>query len=581
VYFTGAADAAAAGAEDDERRERDRPAAAAAGVDIAALPTADHLLAVATRRPGAGGSAAEAAEPFVTLLEQLRRKKPHRALLTLEDAEAVLHAARSTRAPAHLNDVYDGQLWRDMQHWRPASADGIHDDWLPRDMRRPPAADSPAVDSAVPMEVDEECESERPDTEADEVSQAGTTSTVQRQRELAEVTAQQQRSDARASAEQARYARAAAEQAREEWPYTGALLAAPHTLALQLFVDWYQKHDQGHHSVGLIWACVLNLPREERYELHNMLLVGVLPGPQESSHTQLQGALQVLTAELRQLWVEGLEVRQVRHRVFLFSVVCDTPAMRAVCGLGRESSVHGCPYCDGPFATRPGKSSHRDWRPSATFKADGSNELRHPPHTHGTRMGNALAWVAAHQYLPIEAWLQRKTSDKNWRADSVADYLNANVFKQSAAGASRGAHPEGAEAAPPPRAGGVPVSRQRDVVGARGGAPVNHPSPVHMLTRFSVLLSVCIRAPAGCCCCCCCCCLSPLEEHSLVGAAGPAAPGPHARRADRRDAQRAARPVQARHVRPLGPPRRAESRAPTPAAGASSRTGAASAGRRP
>jgi hypothetical protein len=305
-------------------------------------------------------------------------------------------------APAaadELNDVYDGQLWHDMQFWRPTRGNVLHSGWLTHD-------------------------EDLPD---DDVDSRTVTSSLQQRRE------EQQKQHNQAQQQAA--AAAAAEEARHQFRYDGRLLAAPGTIALQLFVDWYQKHSQGHHSVGLIWACVLNLPREERYELHNMILVGVLPGPHETSYAQLQGALQILTAELRQLWLEGLEVNGVLHRVFLFSVVCDTPAMRAVCGVGALAAKYGCPYCDGPFESRVGRDGkrqpHRDWRPSQTFAYPHatSGTLRHSPLTHAQRVANAMVWVDAHEQKAVEAWLGRRhTHNRAWTATTMEDYLDAQVF---------------------------------------------------------------------------------------------------------------------------------------------------------
>jgi len=417
--------ARAAPADDDfeERKESDLGAAAAAAAPMAVnpadgMPSAEALLRAARRKPDSGGSAAESVEPFISLVSALRRKCRPPAQPSLEEAQRVLQEHLHThqvRSNTQLNDVYDGQLWRDMQYWRPnsESAGGIHNDWLPDDMRRAYKSPVRPPESVDPELLGHDIDCERPDSdvEADEASLAESSSTVRQQWEDRLRAARQHEEKAwQARVEQD----AAKEESRRQWPYTGALLAQPHTLALQLFVDWYQKHDQGHHSVGLIWACVLNLPREERYELHNMLLVGVLPGPQESSYAQVQGALKVLTAELQQLWVEGLQVGSVRHRVFLFSVVCDTPAMRSVCGLGRESAVYGCPYCDGSFPRRPG-GTHRDWRPSVTMR-DG--QLMHPPHTHATRRRNAMEWLRGHKHMTGAAWAP----------DTLEKFLTKHVF---------------------------------------------------------------------------------------------------------------------------------------------------------
>jgi hypothetical protein len=323
--------------------------------------------------------------------EQWRLKAPPAELEIVED-ESVSSV---------LNDVYDGRLWRDMQEWYPK--DGEHKAWYDPHPPSEDTASESAGDGASNEPEEEEKTSEAEQLEREDITR---------------------------------------------FRYNGKLLAAPGTIALQLFVDWYQKHEQGHHSVGLIWACVLNLPREERYDLHNMMLVGVLPGPEETSNAQLQGALKILTEELQVLWNEGVKVVRaggkpedgMRHRVFLFNVVCDTPAMRATCGFGRESSLHGCPYCDGAFVARS-RGSHRDWRPSCTF--DPSNkQLRHAPMTHTKRLANASKWLAAVQYDHIHAWLSSKRTPENrrWRHDTVAQYLKDKVFSkagESGSGSSR------------------------------------------------------------------------------------------------------------------------------------------------
>jgi hypothetical protein len=144
-------------------------------------------------------------------------------------------------------------------------------------------------------------------------------------------------------------------------------LAAPGTLALALNIDWYQPFEGGAHSQGLIWMSIQNLPRAERFLEENMILIGVLPGPKETSRTQLQGALAPLRDELLELF-RGVPLqagdRRAVVRAFLFMVVCDIPAARMTCGFAREASAYGCPYCHGRQTKRCGGSAHNDWRHS-------------------------------------------------------------------------------------------------------------------------------------------------------------------------------------------------------------------------
>jgi hypothetical protein len=149
---------------EEERKESDRPAAAAQPAPVAAgaMPTAQHLLTAARRVDGAGSSARESAEPFISLVESLRKLQPDRQRLTLHDAEQVLAAASASRnaqmpATVELTMVYDGQLWKDLHYWRPAPDAQLHSDWLPHDMRPPsqPHSEPPDDDDDTDASVAE------------------------------------------------------------------------------------------------------------------------------------------------------------------------------------------------------------------------------------------------------------------------------------------------------------------------------------------------------------------------------------------------------------------------------------------
>lgn len=61
----------------------------------------------------------------------------------------------------------------------------------------------------------------------------------------------------------------------------GNFLRSPHSLLLALNVDWFEPFERGVYAVGAIYLTILNLPRNIRYKLENIILVGVLPGPKE------------------------------------------------------------------------------------------------------------------------------------------------------------------------------------------------------------------------------------------------------------------------------------------------------------
>jgi len=271
------------------------------------------------------------------------------------------HADPLPAAAAEMSDVFDGQLWRDMHYWPPLERQhqSVPGWWDPHWQQRrggAPLPDAPAAAAA-----------------------AGA-----------------------ADAEASSYASS----------YDGRLLAAPGTIALQLFVDWYQKHKQGHHSVGLIWACVLNLPREERYELHNMMLVGLLPGPRSTSRQQLQGVLQVVRDELIGLFHHPLQLRGRSHRVYLHMLVGDLQAVRPAMGFLTATANYGCTMCDANFS-RP---NHGQQQETAEQGKEASASQDPPAHV---ARGQAAPAAAAAAGEGEQAKPPKKSSHKDYRLSAV------------------------------------------------------------------------------------------------------------------------------------------------------------------
>ena len=52
-------------------------------------------------------------------------------------------------------------------------------------------------------------------------------------------------------------------------------------LGLLINIDWFQPHKHVAYSVGVIYAVVINLPRSIRYKEENVIIIGIIPGPQE------------------------------------------------------------------------------------------------------------------------------------------------------------------------------------------------------------------------------------------------------------------------------------------------------------
>lgn len=106
-------------------------------------------------------------------------------------------------------------------------------------------------------------------------------------------------------------------------------------LGFSLNVDWFQPHKHIPTSVGAIYLTLLNLPRHIRYLKHNIILVGVIPGPSEPSVTEIHHYLEPMVHELELLW-KGVTIKTTTYpqgRLFrgaLILIACDTPAARKV-----------------------------------------------------------------------------------------------------------------------------------------------------------------------------------------------------------------------------------------------------------
>jgi hypothetical protein len=163
-------------------------------------------------------------------------------------------------------------------------------------------------------------------------------------------------------------------------------LAGDSAFGLALNIDWFQPFKMaGSYSVGAIYMTNLNLPREERYLLQNIILIGILPGPHETSRLQLQCVLEKLVDELLQLHDGSITRPTLQHpcgrklRAFLLCVICDEPASRATCGFMNHAAKVNCAYCTSA------KVGHNDLTSTG---ADHKWKLR----TDGTHRAHALAW---------------------------------------------------------------------------------------------------------------------------------------------------------------------------------------------
>ena len=131
-------------------------------------------------------------------------------------------------------------------------------------------------------------------------------------------------------------------------------LSIPFNYALHLNVDWFQPFDHTQHSEGVMYLSVFNMPRRERCHEHNIILVGVIPGPKEPE-LHINSFLQPLVDDLKKLW-KGVQMITyhgvpVLVRAALLCVRCDIPAARKVSGFVGHRATMGCSRCLSSFPT--------------------------------------------------------------------------------------------------------------------------------------------------------------------------------------------------------------------------------------
>src|SRR2546430_284739 len=117
-----------------------------------------------------------------------------------------------------------------------------------------------------------------------------------------------------------------------------------------LNLDWFQPFDGISHSTGVLYAAICNLPRDIRFKRENLLIISILPGPNEVRLHKINHYLTPMVDELGSLWdgmtlnrtYEYQEGRQIRTALIL--VTCDIPAARKICG--HISALAVCHRCE-------------------------------------------------------------------------------------------------------------------------------------------------------------------------------------------------------------------------------------------
>ena len=106
-------------------------------------------------------------------------------------------------------------------------------------------------------------------------------------------------------------------------------LSQPNNLCLALNIDCFNPYKETQYSVGDIYLTVLNLPRNECYREENVLLVGMIPGPNEPRQ-HINTFLSPLVKDMQVLF-DGVSFTSVSG-VANITIRVDLPTTRKVCG---------------------------------------------------------------------------------------------------------------------------------------------------------------------------------------------------------------------------------------------------------
>ena len=133
-------------------------------------------------------------------------------------------------------------------------------------------------------------------------------------------------------------------------------LMTPGNLLLALNTDWFQPFEKTKYSVGVLYLVVLNLPRDERYKLENIIIAGLVPGPKEPKLT-MNSYIGPLVQDLQSVY-RGWQIptnhpflKYVTVRLCVGIIACDIPATRKLVGFLGHSAKLGCNKCLKEFPT--------------------------------------------------------------------------------------------------------------------------------------------------------------------------------------------------------------------------------------
>lgn len=119
-------------------------------------------------------------------------------------------------------------------------------------------------------------------------------------------------------------------------------LSLPHNYGFSLNVDWFQPFKHTTHSEGAMYLTILNLLHNQRYLQQNVILLGIIPGPNEPKQN-INSFLEPFVLELLKLWrgviLQTSNGYSIYVQAALLCCACDIPA---VCGFMGHGVLKGC-----------------------------------------------------------------------------------------------------------------------------------------------------------------------------------------------------------------------------------------------
>ena len=122
------------------------------------------------------------------------------------------------------------------------------------------------------------------------------------------------------------------------WKENIEVLREKNTYGIAINLDWFQPFTHvKSYSVGVLYAVLLNLPRNERFKRKNVILIGVIPNMKKEPETNTFVA--PFIDDLLESWNGNMKIKtsssrgiEVPVKLMLLLVGCDIPACRKLCG---------------------------------------------------------------------------------------------------------------------------------------------------------------------------------------------------------------------------------------------------------